>query len=276
MHVCYIPVAIVGTLIFFTFSILIIPIAYVALVYQNLILCFQKNLPLVERKSYVVWTFMIIFKEPFVLLILTIGDTIHFIRSLYYQNLKINTENSFNKLNDLRDLDRHSFNIFRKKLAKYKNTLVNIKELIRDLREEFHVSYHLHKIIYSCYEENDTTKYIQEKFDSSNENLSQEFTMKNERKANLKECSSFYAIRQFNLLKKFVVTNSIPFDTPSAKKVPQKNRDRDQQPKEEEDKDDTQSSDGEYNLDALRKFKMNKIKKRRVIDASKILKIIEE
>eukprot|EP00343_Euplotes_focardii_P000846 CAMPEP_0205799946 /NCGR_PEP_ID=MMETSP0205-20121125/1434_1 /ASSEMBLY_ACC=CAM_ASM_000278 /TAXON_ID=36767 /ORGANISM="Euplotes focardii, Strain TN1" /LENGTH=100 /DNA_ID=CAMNT_0053062201 /DNA_START=998 /DNA_END=1300 /DNA_ORIENTATION=- len=100
--------------------------------------------------------------------------------------------------------------------------------------------------------------------------------MKNERKANLKECSSFYAIRQFNLLKKFVVTNSIPFDTPSAKKVPQKNRDRDQQPKEEEDKDDTQSSDGEYNLDALRKFKMNKIKKRRVIDASKILKIIEE
>lgn len=32
----------------------------------------------------------------------------------------------------------------------------------------------------------------------------------------------------------------------------------------------------EFNLDALKKFKQNKIKKRRVIDASKVLKIIEE
>lgn len=98
----------------------------------------------------------------------------------------------------------------------------------------------------------------------------------------MNECSSFTAIRQFNLLKKFIVQNSIPFETPAAKKVPEgyKGNGKDFKLKIDIEwaasKEESDYSDDEYNLDALKKFKMNKIKKRRVLDASKILKIIEE
>lgn len=112
------------------------------------------------------------------LLFCTFTNTIKFTKSLYEEKLKINEENSFNKLTDLRDLNKCSFTMFRKKLNLYKNTLVDTKKLIRDLREEFRVSEHLRRIIYSCYEENDMKKFMSQKENASNENLSQEFKLK--------------------------------------------------------------------------------------------------
>lgn len=88
-------------------------------------------------------------------------------------------------------------------------------------------------------------------------------------------------IRQFNLLKKFIVNNSIPYETPAAKKVPEGYRASSKfsfnlvvWPGSQEKA--SEFSDDEYNLNALEKFKGNKIKKRRVIDASKIMKILRE
>lgn len=122
-----------------------------------------------------------IIKEPFELLILAFANTVKFMRSLYTKDLKLSEENSFNKLTDLRDLNKCCFDMFRKKLILYKNTLVDIKKLIKDLREEFNVSEHLRRIIYFAYEENDTKAYLKEKMNGSNENISQEFKLRNEK-----------------------------------------------------------------------------------------------
>lgn len=170
-------------------------------------------------------------KDPFVLLIITCGDIINFTMSLYSKNLKEETENSFTKLTDLRNLDKNSFKIFKKMLRPYKNVLVDTKKLIQDLREEFEVNStypffllsleHLRNIIYNA-GENQRSKDVlfnSQPIHHSDENLSKDFSLRKNKKA-LHECTSFYIIGQFNLLKKFIIYNSIPFETPYAKKVP--------------------------------------------------------
>jgi hypothetical protein len=65
----------------------------------------------------------------------------------------VSHENEFHRLNNLSNLDKKYFEILRKRLFKYKNTLVDVKKLIKDLREEFEISEHLRRMIYECYED---------------------------------------------------------------------------------------------------------------------------
>lgn len=141
---------------------------------------------------------------------------------------------------------------------------------------------HLRRIIYCCYQPNVTDESIEKKLKNSEENLSGEFKLKREKKQ-IKEWTSFYIIRQFNLIKKFIVNNSIPFEVPAMKKVPFKEEAQESKfgnltfvAWDSNPNHIHSYKTDEFNLDALKKFKQNKIKKRRVIDASKVLKIIEE
>lgn len=54
-HICYFPVAIIGTCLFFLITLLLVPFAYLALVYQNIVLVFQRGIPKWERCAYFNW-----------------------------------------------------------------------------------------------------------------------------------------------------------------------------------------------------------------------------
>jgi hypothetical protein len=51
--------------------------------------------------------------------------------------------------------------------------------------------------------------------------IQREFKMKQSKKKP-NGSNSLYIIKQFNLLKQFIIVNSIPFDTPMDKKVPKR------------------------------------------------------
>lgn len=224
LHICYIPVMIIGTITFLTLSLLLLPFSYLALIYQNIRFITQKKLTMRLRLAYTCYMLMSLFKDPILLMIITVGNTVGFIKSLYSKNLKYNEENAFHKLNNLRNLDKQYFEILKKKLYKYKNSLVDIKKLISDLREELNVFNNMRSIIYESYKIEGGIK-LNDPGQYSEENLSKEFSFK-KGLCDPKECPAFYAIKQYNLLKKFIYYNSIPFETLTDKKVP-KSRQKD-------------------------------------------------
>lgn len=97
-----------------------VPFAYIALIYQNVRFALASNLSFAKRRHQICYFLICIVKDLPLLIVITIGNTIHFVKSLYYTDLKQIEENKFNRLSDLRDLDKNTFDLFRKKLGKYK------------------------------------------------------------------------------------------------------------------------------------------------------------
>lgn len=120
MHICFVPVLIIGTTLFLFISFWMVPFAYIALIYQNARFSLATNLSFAERRHEISYFLICLVKDLPLLIIITIGNTIHFVKSLYYTDLKQVEENKFNRLSDLRDLDKNTFDLFRKKLGKYK------------------------------------------------------------------------------------------------------------------------------------------------------------
>eukprot|EP00345_Euplotes_harpa_P005653 CAMPEP_0168318018 /NCGR_PEP_ID=MMETSP0213-20121227/228_1 /TAXON_ID=151035 /ORGANISM="Euplotes harpa, Strain FSP1.4" /LENGTH=247 /DNA_ID=CAMNT_0008319003 /DNA_START=2442 /DNA_END=3182 /DNA_ORIENTATION=+ len=194
-----------------------------------------------------------------------------FTKSLYTKKLTKHKENAFSKLTDLRNLDKRYFDNFKATLGKYKNSLVDIKKLIRDLMAELGVIQHIRDMIYN--HKADKSLFVKESSNVSYEALSKEFSMIKSSSEETQK-TSLYIIKQFNLLKKFIVNNSIPYDSLTFQ-----SRSSTSHPNNEwstKDVSELGEKAYEYDLNAIKRFKQNKIKKRRVIDASKVLKIIHE
>ena len=149
LQIAYLPVMLIGTLLFFVFSMLLYPISYLALLYQNFIDIWEKG---GNKKDWWIetWQFItMIFKGPFVLLFTTFADTIKFTTTLYESNLKINNERSYNMSGDLSKIEIKNLDTLKHILFEYRNKLINIKHIIKQLWDTFEVHENLIKIIYT-------------------------------------------------------------------------------------------------------------------------------
>ena len=217
LHISYVPVLIIGTIVFFWISIILIPFAYYALLNQNVKAVIMKGLTSRERGMLLAYSVLSLFKDPVVLFLISWINTLAFIKSLYATNLTYPKENAFFKITDLRKLDKRYFSLLKDSLKKYKNTLIDIRKLIRDLRIEMKVIENIKSMIYSYKPKSMKFKIESESNHYSYEALSKEFSMiKDNNKED--EWNSLFMIHQFNLLKKFIVYNSIPFDLLAYKK----------------------------------------------------------
>ena len=218
LHISYIPVLIIGTAIFGVCSVMLIPFAYIALQNQNIKAVIMKGLIPKERGVLAGYMVVSLFKDPAVLFLISIINTIAFTKSLYATNLIYPKENAFYKITDLRKLDKKYFSLLKDSLKKYKNTLVDIRKLIRDLRIEMQVVDHVKEMIYSYKPKITKLKFDSESNNFSYEGLSKEFSLIKSKAKEEDECNSLFMIKQFNLLKKFISYNSIPFDLLTYKK----------------------------------------------------------
>ena len=149
LHIAYLPVMIIGTSLFFICSMLLYPISYLALLYQNFIDIWEKG---GNKKDWWIETWQLvsmIFKGPFVLLFTTFVDTVKFVTSLYVTNLKINNERAYNLNGDLSKIEPKNIALIKHILFEHRNKLVNIKLIIKNLCENFEVHENLIKIIYT-------------------------------------------------------------------------------------------------------------------------------
>ena len=118
-----------------------------------------------------------IFKDPFALLILTALDIIKFIKSLYASNLKIHEEVATAKIQDLENLDREYFVKLKHKLLKYKNKLIDIRHLIKELRNELYILKHIKCMIYESFKEMSAKKYGELETNGMSEGISTSFRL---------------------------------------------------------------------------------------------------
>ena len=127
-----------------------------------------------------------------------------------------------NPINQMSNLEREYFMALKHKLLLYKNKLVDATRLIKDLRTEFRVFEHINSMIYESYKQG----AVEQKFQnlsrkSSNymsEGISQSFHLKPDSDRNSNN-EHFHVISQFNLLKKFILNNSIPFEDVRLQKI---------------------------------------------------------
>jgi len=208
------------------------PFSYLALLYQNFIDIWEKGGN--KKDCWIETTQFIsmIFKGPFVLLAVIFFDTYKFIISLYTKNIKMNNERAYNTQGDVSKLDSESLKTLKETLFSSHNKLVDTKHLIKMLSSHFNIHAHIHSLIYST---------------PSPSHLS--------------------SIKQFNLLKNFLFTNSIPLETAPNSLVPN--------PTDSSSEEEYDARDYLFEINA-RKLVRGKQPKRQVVDTAKVLRLLEE
>lgn len=196
LHIAFLPVMFIGTLIFIVTSIVLYPISYFALLYQNFIDIWEKGETTRDKWVEAGQFFEMIFKAPFMLLGNIVADTYKFVTSLYTKKLKINNERAYSKLNDVSKVDARYFELLRKILYKSRNKLVDMKKVIRELGDELEIQKHVRNIVYFSHKYNADLDEHKEDFDSSEE--SKDGTDKN-RTLLIKNDSTMHIIKQYNL-----------------------------------------------------------------------------
>ena len=195
LHFSYLPVMMIGTLIFITLSIILWPISYLALLYQNFIDIWEKGSNGSNRCIEITQFLTMIFKAPFVLFGGIIIDTSKFIMSLYATKIRIHNERVLFKKFDFSKLDPEYFNLLKKILYK-KRKLIDVKKLIREFGRELDIYTHLRNIIYQSHKHNtDNTGFDHQDYSTDSESENEEISPK----VGIEDDSSLTIIKQYNL-----------------------------------------------------------------------------
>lgn len=105
LHVSYLPVMVIGTSVFIASSIIMYPISYIALLYQNFIDIWEKGNNGSSKCAEASQFFTMIFKAPFILLCSIFVDTAKFITSLYTSRIRVDNERSAEDKYNFKNLD---------------------------------------------------------------------------------------------------------------------------------------------------------------------------
>ena len=177
LHIAYIPVLCIALLMFIVCSVVLLPFAYLGLIYQNVLNCFGKCLVISDRLYLLYILLWGIIKDPFALWFITILDIFRFTKSLYASNFKIHEDGATAKIQDMKNLDREYFVELKKRLLKYKNKLIDIRHLIKELRDEFKVLMHIKWMIYESFKEKSSRKYGESETNGMSEGISTSFRL---------------------------------------------------------------------------------------------------
>ena len=164
LHISYLPVMLLGTLLFIIMSLLLYPISYLALLYQNFIDIWEKGGNGSNRCIEITQFFTMIFTAPFLLFGLILKDLYNFIRSLYTKDIRIHNEKALFRKLDLSNIDQKYFDVLKEILYEKKGRLMDVKKLIRIFNDRLNVNQNIHNIIY-CSHKEDTNKEDFDDFD---------------------------------------------------------------------------------------------------------------
>lgn len=209
LHVSYLPVLFIGTLVFSVLELIMLPISYFALLYQNLIDIWEKGSDGSSRCVEATQFFQMIFKGPLMLVFWMCSDIYEFVKSLYASNLRMNNQRAYNNLTNLRYLDMKYFDILHSILFNRRTKLVDMRCIIRELGEKLNIHNHVRNIIYQSHDFNNDVKAYQNRVESS---IGSELGSELNGDRSIDNDTALYVIKQYNLCKRFIVQNSIPLE----------------------------------------------------------------